>query len=89
MRSGTELSQFLRLLLSTLSIKLSYIVSSVIFICCLVVGIFFSGDEFYCIYAEDRPIIRKNSNDNFKLNLYRDADNFCLFFCEYCIVNFL
>ena len=30
----------------------------------------------------------EKTNDNFKLNLYRNADNFCLFFCEYCIVNF-
>ena len=30
----------------------------------------------------------EKTNDNFKLNLYRHADNFCLFFCEYCIVNF-
>ena len=30
----------------------------------------------------------EKTNDNFKLNLYRNADNFCLFFCEYCLVNF-
>ena len=28
------------------------------------------------------------TNDNFKLNLYRNADILCLFFCKYCIVNF-
>ena len=30
----------------------------------------------------------EKTNDNFKLNLYRNADNFCLFFWEYCIMNF-
>ena len=86
MRSWTELSQFPRLLLSTLSIKLSYIVSSAIFICCLVVSSVQEMNSTAFMLKIDQ--LSEKTNDNFKLNLYRNADNFCLFFCEYCIVNF-